>query len=104
MYTSGTTGNPKGVMLTHGNLLSNGLAAMEVMPHRPDAVVLNWLPLTHIYGRTVDHYLSMAAGTLVALAESAEALVQNLEELQPTYFAAVPRFYEKVLNSVDTDY
>ncbi|HVS34523.1 MAG TPA: AMP-binding protein [Gemmataceae bacterium] len=100
MYTSGTTGNPKGVMLTHGNLLSNSLAALEVMPHGPGDLVLNWLPLTHIYARTVDHYLCMAAGTPVALAESAETLVQNLEDVQPTLFASVPRFYEKVLSSV----
>ena len=99
MYTSGTTGNPKGVMLTHGNLLSNSLAALEVMPHRPGDLVLNWLPFTHIYARTVDHYICMAAGTPVALAESAETLVQNLDEVQPTHFASVPRFYEKVLTS-----
>ena len=102
MYTSGTTGNPKGVMLTHGNLLSNSLAAREVMPHGPGDLVLNWLPLTHIYARTVDHYICMAAGTPVALAESAETLVQNLADVQPTHFASVPRFYEKVLTAVST--
>ena len=82
MYTSGTTGNPKGVMLTHGNLLSNSLAALEVMPYGPGDLVLNWLPFTHIYARTVDHYICMASGTPVALAESADTLVQNLDEVQ----------------------
>ena len=89
-------------MLTHGNLLSNVLAALAVMPLRPDDLVLNWLPFTHIYARTVDHYLCMASCTPVALAESADALVQNLEEVKPTHFASVPRFYEKVLTSAST--
>jgi len=102
MYTSGTTGNPKGVMLTHGNLLSNSLAALEVMSHGPDDLVLTWLPFTHIYARTVDHYICMASGTPVALAESADALIQNLEDVRPTQFASVPRFYEKVLSSVSS--
>jgi long-chain acyl-CoA synthetase len=102
MYTSGTTGKPKGVMLTHGNLLSNSLAALEVMSHGPDDLVLTWLPFTHIYARTVDHYICMASGTPVALAESADALIQNLEDVRPTQFASVPRFYEKVLTSVSS--
>jgi long-chain acyl-CoA synthetase len=102
MYTSGTTGNPKGVMLTHGNLLSNTLSCLDVMPHGPDDVVLAWLPWTHIYGRTIDHYVCMASGTLLGLAENAESLVQNLDEVRPTQFASVPRFYEKVLAAVRT--
>ncbi len=100
MYTSGTTGNPKGVMLTHGNLVSNALACLALQPHAPDDVVLSWLPYTHIYARTVDHYTCLAAGTTLALAESAEKLVDNLAEVQPTHMAAVPRFYEKVLTAV----
>jgi long-chain acyl-CoA synthetase len=98
MYTSGTTGNPKGVMLSHGNLLSNSVASLEVAPHRPGDVVLNWLPFTHIYARTIDHYAaSLVGGVLVCLAESADTLVENLREVLPTHMASVPRFYEKVL-------
>src|SRR5947209_4088178 len=78
MYTSGTTGTPKGVMLTHGNLLSNSLACLEVEAPLPDELVLSWLPLTHIYARTIDHYGSLCAGATVALAESAETLIDNL--------------------------
>jgi long-chain acyl-CoA synthetase len=100
MYTSGTTGNPKGVMLTHGNLVSNALACLAVQPHRPDDVVISWLPYTHIYARTVDHYTGIAAGVLMALAESADTLVDNIADVQPTHLAAVPRFYEKVLTAV----
>lgn len=100
MYTSGTTGNPKGVMLTHGNLLSNSEAILQLEEHRPDDVVLNWLPFSHIYARTCDHYKNMLAGVLVCLAESAETLVDDLEAVQPTHLSSVPRFYEKVLASV----
>jgi long-chain acyl-CoA synthetase len=100
MYTSGTTGNPKGVMLTHGNLLSNSLACLEVQPCKPEDVVLSWLPYTHIYARTIDHYLGMCSGVCVALAECAETLVENLAEVQPMQLAAVPRFWEKVLAAV----
>lgn len=100
MYTSGTTGTPKGVMLTHGNLLSNALASIEVEPPRPDDLVLSWLPLTHIYARTIDHYHGICSGTTMALAESPESLIDNLAETQPTNMAAVPRFYEKVLAAV----
>jgi long-chain acyl-CoA synthetase len=103
MYTSGTTGNPKGVMLTHGNLLSNSVSSLAASPHPPGDVVLNWLPFSHIYARTVDHYAaSLAGGTLVCLAESAETLVDDLAEVRPTNLASVPRFYEKVLNAVTT--
>jgi long-chain acyl-CoA synthetase len=101
MYTSGTTGTPKGVMLTHGNLLSNALACMEVQPQGPDDVIFSWLPYTHIYARTVDHYTaSLAGGAVLALAECAETLVENLDEARPTNMAGVPRLYEKVLTAV----
>lgn len=100
MYTSGTTGNPKGVMLTHANLVSNSLASLAIQPHVPDDVVLSWLPYTHIYARTVDHYAGIAAGVVLCLAESVETLVDNLADVQPTHMASVPRFYEKVLTTV----
>ena len=96
MYTSGTTGQPKGVMLTHGNLLSNAQSVIDASPNRPDDVLLSWLPYSHIYARTVDHYRSILAGLALNLAESAETLLVNLAEIQPTHMNAVPRFYEKV--------
>lgn len=103
MYTSGTTGNPKGVMLTHGNLISNSLSTIEASAHKPDDMVLTWLPFSHIYSRTCDHYRNLIEGITVSLAESPETLVQNLEEVKPTHFSSVPRFYEKVLTSVASD-
>jgi long-chain acyl-CoA synthetase len=101
MYTSGTTGNPKGVMLTHGNLVSNAQSVEQSYPREPDAVALSWLPLSHIYARTVDHYLCLATGTLLCLAESAETVVRDLAETQPTHLSCVPRFYEKLLAAVE---
>src|SRR5581483_3184635 len=100
MYTSGTTGNPKGVMLTHNNIISNACASLEVQAREPDDVVLSWLPLSHIYARTVDHYQSLIAGVLLCLAESVETLVDELREVQPTHLSCVPRFYEKLLTFV----
>lgn len=97
MYTSGTTGNPKGVMLTHGNLLSNASASLEVQPLDASHVLLNWLPLSHIFARTVDHYQTLIAGTDLVLAESADTVIENVQEVQPTHLACVPRLYEKVL-------
>jgi long-chain acyl-CoA synthetase len=100
IYTSGTTGNPKGVMLSHGNLLSNVQAFHEGARCGPDSVFLSWLPLSHIYARTVDHYHALWTGSLLCLAESPDTLVQNLAEVQPTHMSSVPRFYEKVLTAV----
>ncbi len=100
IYTSGTTGNPKGVMLTHRNLASNALAFEQAGAFSPDARFLNWLPMSHIYARTIDCYVSLALGAPLALAESPETVVANLAEIQPTNLSGVPRFYEKVLAAV----
>ena len=100
MYTSGTTGDPKGVMLTHGNLVSNVESCLEAEPPRPDDVKLCWLPLSHIYARTVDHYERLFAGMVICLAENPETVVANIAEIQPTHVSCVPRFYEKLLSVV----
>lgn len=100
IYTSGTTGNPKGVMLTHDNLLTNAVGTGKISFLKPDDLLLSWLPYSHIYARTVDHYLTTWAGITVALAESIETLVDNLNDVQPTWLTAVPRLYEKIWNAV----
>lgn len=100
MYTSGTTGDPKGVMLTHNNILSNTIACLQICPLEPGDLPLVWLPLSHIYARTVDFYESLVAGITVCLAESHETVIQQIAELQPTHLSCVPRFYEKVLAAV----
>lgn len=101
IYTSGTTGLPKGVMLTHDNLLSNAEATRQISGIGPEDTLLSWLPYSHIYARTVDHYLTTIAAVTVALAESGETLLVNLAETQPQWLTAVPRFYEKVWNAVE---
>lgn len=102
IYTSGTTGHPKGVMLSHDNLLSNAESTGKISFVEPGDLLLSWLPYSHIYARTVDHYLTTWAGITVAVAECLDKLVENLGEVQPTWLTAVPRFYEKVWNSVAT--
>lgn len=101
IYTSGTTGLPKGVVLTHGNILSNVEAMLECSVLLPDDILLSWLPYSHIYARTVDVYLPLRAESMVCLAESMDTLVRNLAETQPTWMTAVPRFYEKVWAAVE---
>ena len=96
IYTSGTTGNPKGVMLTHANLLSNTSAMLDISGVGRDDVLLSWLPYSHIYARTVDHYLTTMAGTTLVLAESIDTLTADLALIRPTWLTSVPRFYEKV--------
>lgn len=102
IYTSGTTGNPKGVMLTHGNLLCNAESTCAISFVSRDDQLMSWLPYSHIYARTVDHYLTSIAGVVVALAESVDTLMANIQQIQPTWLTSVPRVYEKVWNGVAT--
>lgn len=95
LYTSGTTGDPKGVMLTHNNIHSNVEAVGRLLELTPNDVSLNLLPLSHIYQRAVD-YILFAHGCTTAYAESIEAVAANLVEVKPTVMAAAPRMYEKI--------
>jgi long-chain acyl-CoA synthetase len=97
LYTSGTTGEPKGVMLTHRNLASNALATLEAFDHRSDDLRIGWLPLSHIFARTCDLYTSIAGGCPVALSDSPEQVSSDCRELHPTLINGVPYFYEKVM-------
>ncbi len=96
IYTSGTTGDPKGVMLTHDNFASNVKASMQVLPITKDDVALSVLPYSHVFERMVAHYLYPCAGTSIAIAESADKIMDNLAEIRPTVMTFVPRFYEKM--------
>jgi len=96
VYTSGTTGNPKGVMLTHRNFLSNVYGVSSIADITARDLMLSVLPLSHTFERTVGYYLPLLLGATVAYAESIEAISQNLLEVQPTVVCAVPRLFEKI--------
>jgi long-chain acyl-CoA synthetase len=101
LYTSGTTGNPKGVMLTHANILSNSHAMLGMCPVASDDLLLSWLPYTHIYARTVDHYKAILSGLHLFLAPSSDVVPALLSVVQPTHMSSVPRLYEKILTALD---
>ncbi len=95
VYTSGTTGNPKGAMLTHGNITSNVLATTRIISFSPGDITLSILPLSHILERTGD-FAYLHEGACIAYAESVLKVRDNLQEVRPHVFAAVPRLFEKM--------
>jgi long-chain acyl-CoA synthetase len=95
IYTSGTTGEPKGVMLTHENVLSNLRAVIPALELRPTDVALSYLPLSHVFERMVT-YLYLYEGVTVCHAESLETLARDLQMARPTMMTGVPRVYEKL--------
>ncbi len=96
LYTSGTSGEPKGVQLTHGNLLSNCEAILQHIALGPDDLTLSFLPLSHSFERTAGHYALLLAGGAIAYASDLDAVAQEIREVAPTLLLGVPRFYEKV--------
>ncbi|MEE2778567.1 MAG: long-chain fatty acid--CoA ligase [Acidobacteriota bacterium] len=94
IYTSGTTGNPKGVMLTHANLVSNFTACSELFPIGSDDVTLSFLPLSHVLQRTVD-YLFLYKGVTVHYLTAIEQAPRAFTDVRPTVMASVPRLYER---------
>lgn len=95
IYTSGTTGTPKGVVLTHGNLLSNVEGVRRALPFRADDVFLSFLPLSHVFERC-GQYLALSLGATTSYAESVVKVPENLREVRPTVVLGVPRLYEKM--------
>lgn len=96
IYTSGTTGRPKGVMLSHRNILWNAEAVLKVVVAYPDDVFLSFLPLSHAFERTVGYYLPVMAGASVAYARSIMTLGEDLVRVRPTVLIAVPRVFENI--------
>jgi long-chain acyl-CoA synthetase len=97
IHTSGTSGKPNGVMLTHGNFLAN-IEAVQfwLIEITPDDLALSYLPLSHVFERMAGHYTLLSVGATIAYAESIDTLPENLKEIRPTVMTSVPRFFEKV--------
>ena len=102
IYTSGTGGNPKGVILSHGGILNNIEGANEILKPLIDKrpVFLTWLPLSHSYEHTVQ-FAQIAVGAKVFYAEKIEKLLDNISEAKPTIMTAVPRFYQNLYNKIN---
>lgn len=98
IYTSGTTGNPKGVMLTHANIISNVLAAKHILPFK-DGKALSYLPLCHIYERMLN-YLLQYMGILVYYAENIAMNADNIREVKPDIVTTVPRLLERIYDKI----
>jgi len=102
IYTSGTGGNPKGVILSHGGILNNLEGACEIIKPLIDKrpIFLTWLPLSHSYEHTVQ-FAQIAVGAKVFYAEKIEKLLDNISEAKPTIMTAVPRFYQNLYNKIN---
>jgi len=102
IYTSGTGGNPKGVILSHGGILNNLVGACEIMKPLIDSrpIFLTWLPLSHSYEHTVQ-FAQIAVGAKVFYAEKIEKLLDNISEAKPKIMTAVPRFYQNLYNKIN---
>jgi long-chain acyl-CoA synthetase len=99
IYTSGTTGTPKGVMLSHKNILSNVVACMPCLPDFPNMKALSFLPLNHIFERMIS-YFYLYTKTSIYYAESLDTIGDNLKDVRPDIFTTVPRLLEKVYDKI----
>jgi len=102
IYTSGTTGRPKGVMLSHANMLSNARACLDTFVVTADDLFLSFLPLSHTFERTLGYYLTVMTGATVAFARSIPQLSEDLQTIRPTLLISVPRIYERVYGAIRT--
>ena len=101
VYTSGTTGKPKGVMLSHRNILSNAWSALQTFAVYPGDRFLSFLPLSHMLERMSGYYLAIMSGASVAYARSVPQLAEDLLSQQPTILVSVPRIYERVYSRIN---
>lgn len=95
VYTSGTTGKPKGVMLSHRNMLANVQSGLAVYDVYPEDVFLSFLPLSHMFERTCDYYLNVVSGASIVFSRSIPQLAEDFRIIQPTVIFSVPRIYER---------
>ncbi len=106
IYTSGTSGNPKGVVLSHGGILSNcegAVELLEILTKKKDPIFLTWLPLSHSYEHTVQ-FIQIIVGAKVFYAESLEKLISNMGVAKPTIMTAVPRFYQNLFTKINMNF
>ena len=106
IYTSGTSGNPKGVVLSHGGILSNCEGAVELLKtltKEKDPIFLTWLPLSHPYEHTVQ-FIQIIVGAKIFYAESLEKLISNMGVAKPTIMTAVPRFYQNLFTKINMNF
>jgi len=96
IYTSGTTGRPKGVMLSHNNMLSVAASSLQYIDILPSDIFLSFLPLSHTLERTAGYYLPMMAGATVAYARGIPQLADDMQDVKPTIMIAVPRIFERI--------
>jgi long-chain acyl-CoA synthetase len=100
LYTSGTTGDPKGVMLTHGNIASNVTTCCTLFSFNEQDECLSFLPLSHIFERMFGHYCMFHSGVVINYAESVDTVAADMQRWRPTLMASVPRLYEKIYGRV----
>ncbi|HEV7821304.1 MAG TPA: AMP-binding protein, partial [Burkholderiales bacterium] len=100
VYTSGTTGRPKGVMLSHSNILTNAEACLKVVPVTSTDVLLSFLPLSHTFERTCGYYLTVMCGGTTVYARSVQQLGEDLQTVRPTMLISVPRIYERIYAAI----
>ena len=106
IYTSGTSGNPKGVVLSHGGILANCEGALDLLDpliKKKDPIFLTWLPLSHSYEHAVQ-FIQILTGAKVFYAESLEKLLSNMSLAKPTIMTAVPRFYQNLYNKINSNF
>lgn len=100
IYTSGTTGRPKGVMLSHYNILYNAHASLDTFSVHPTDLFLSFLPLSHTFERTLGYYLPVMTGSTVAFARSIPLLAEDMQTIHPTLLISVPRIYERIYAAI----
>lgn len=101
VYTSGTTGSPKGVVLSHGNIVFDAFAAVRRFEVVPDDVFISFLPLCHMFERTCGYYTMLFAGATIGYAEGVSTIVSDVQKIRPTIIIVVPRIVEKIYEAVE---
>ncbi len=100
IYTSGTTGKPKGVLLSHSNIISNVNGVSQIFPVDPGDISLSFLPWAHSFGQTCELHVMLSLGAAMALAESIEKLIENFSEVRPTVLFSVPRIFNRIYDGL----